>query len=218
MARSAEVLSHWDLLIDDYNTSALDFYAAVEKAVGLRKVPDTKLSRVDWKEGGVLSAKREYLRVAKGRLTFDICAAPYGTSYFFSWWFALQAPENVLLLTIVALLGVPLLFFALLQVAGFMLGAMLFFLLLVASPFILGSLLGAGLSELEETIVAMPFFGPYYRRVMKPVTYYAEDTRLMFQESVHRAVMEIISEARSARGLRALSDDESRPKMRDLFR
>ncbi len=41
-----------------------------------------------WKEGGVLSAKREYLRIQRGNLAFDVCTAPHGSGYFFSWWMA----------------------------------------------------------------------------------------------------------------------------------
>ncbi|MGA2258806.1 MAG: hypothetical protein ABSG53_29415, partial [Thermoguttaceae bacterium] len=52
-----------------------------------RKLPDVRVSRVDHHEGGILSAKREYLRVRRKELIFDICAAPFGPGGFFvSWW------------------------------------------------------------------------------------------------------------------------------------
>src|SRR6188474_2416272 len=89
MARP-EVVSHWHKLLEDQQASALDFYGAVEEELKRRDVPGLQLERVDWREGGVTSAKREYLRIGRERLTFDLCAAPFGTGYFFSWWVAKQ--------------------------------------------------------------------------------------------------------------------------------
>ena len=39
----------------------------VEKALAVRQIPDASVTRVDWKEGGLLSARREYLRVQRER-------------------------------------------------------------------------------------------------------------------------------------------------------
>ena len=72
------VLSHWYHLFEDLEASPMEFYASVEESVERREIPDAERSRVDHHEGGVLSAKREYLRVSRGRLAFDVCAAPFG--------------------------------------------------------------------------------------------------------------------------------------------
>src|SRR5213593_4636311 len=88
MARAGLVVSHWHKPFEDFGTSSLEFYTAVEAAIRRREIPDTSTSRVDWREGGLASARREYLRVSRGRLSFDICAAPFGTGFFFSWWLA----------------------------------------------------------------------------------------------------------------------------------
>jgi hypothetical protein len=85
-ATPAAIISHWYHLIDELQTSTLDFYTAVEQAVARRQVPNAKTARVDYKEGGVLSAKREYLRVKRKGLLFDICGAPFGRGFFVSWW------------------------------------------------------------------------------------------------------------------------------------
>ena len=87
MARKpARVLSHWYRYVEDFSTSGLEFYASVEAAVTRRGLPGVTLSRVRFLEGGIFSAKREYLRVQRERVVFDICAAPYGRGgYFFSW-------------------------------------------------------------------------------------------------------------------------------------
>jgi hypothetical protein len=161
MARSAEVISHWHLLIDDFNTSALEFYAAVEAALAVRKVPDITISRVDWKEGGAFSAKREYLRVARGRLTFDICAAPYGAGFFFSSWFAEQSLPNALLYTCLIIFGLPIVFLVVVSQFGAN-GFLLFFIVLAGALVLLHNSVETGVALVEEMILAMPVIGTIY--------------------------------------------------------
>lgn len=149
MARPLEVLSNWHILLDDLSLSAKEFYGAVEQALAERKVPDAKVTRVDWKEGGLFSAKREYMRISRGDLFYDVCAAPFGNGYFISSWMASWVPIPIV-----------------------------------------------------DRIMSL--FGK------RATTFYTLDTRHMFQESVHRALVETLGGMRSARGLRALSPDETR--------
>ena len=95
MPRYGEVLSHWHYMADDFSTSALDFYSSVEKRLKDRCVPEMGSERNEWKEGGMLSANRQYLRLRRGRYVFDVCAAPYGKSFFFSWWLSAHVPAYV---------------------------------------------------------------------------------------------------------------------------
>jgi hypothetical protein len=88
MRKPGEVLSNWRAFHPNFNISALEFYKEVEKALTARKYPDIKIDTVSYNEGGLLSAKRVYLRVRRENLVFDICAAPFGVDYLFSWWFA----------------------------------------------------------------------------------------------------------------------------------
>jgi hypothetical protein len=81
-----DVVAHWSTLVEDLQTSPMDFYSSVEKALDRRKLPGLKVSRVVWSEGGVLSPDREYLRITGERHSFDVCAAPFGTGFFFSSW------------------------------------------------------------------------------------------------------------------------------------
>lgn len=80
------ILSHWFNLIEGLNDSPQQFYSSLEQAIQKRGVPNLKISRVDYKEGGIFSAKREYCRIQRGNYIFDVCAAPYGNSFFVSWW------------------------------------------------------------------------------------------------------------------------------------
>lgn len=52
-----------------------------------RQVPDVYFDQVYFRERLFLSDFREYERISYGTYTFDICAAPFGTGYFVSWWF-----------------------------------------------------------------------------------------------------------------------------------
>ncbi len=80
------ILSHWYHLVEGLQASPKEFYASVKQAIAKRQIPDSWITWVDWREGGLLSAKREYLRVRRRGLIFDICGAPFGTGFFFSWW------------------------------------------------------------------------------------------------------------------------------------
>lgn len=217
MARS-EVVSHWHQLLDDQQASALDFYGAVEEELKRRDLPGLQLERVDWREGGVTSAKREYLRIGRERLTFDLCAAPYGKGYFFSWWVARQKSQYAGIfgfVGIIVVLGALGLFISKL---GLITGLIIFLIALLVSLTAVEQAARAGNGELEEVVQAIPGVGVVYNNFFSPATYYALDTAIMFQESVSRAVGTVIANERNAQGLRALSPDEERPQIRDLLR
>lgn len=84
--RPHSTLSHWNTMIENLETSPKAFYDSVEKALADRKVEHVSVTRVHWKEGGPLSAKREYLQVKRFGHVFHICGAPFGNGFFVSWW------------------------------------------------------------------------------------------------------------------------------------
>ncbi len=159
MAARTVIISHWYQLIEGLQASPMEFYTAVERAVEQRQIPDARRSRVDWREGGLLSAKREYLRVARKQYIFDICGAPFGNGFFVSWW----------------------------------------------------------LGEPEGCLTGFPFLGPVLEFLGQPRTYYQIDTALMFQSVVHTAVLEVVDGLTTAKGLRALSESERKPILREFF-
>jgi hypothetical protein len=108
MARASPsiVISHWYHLLEGLQASPREFYAAVERAIQSRQVPDARASRVDWKEGGLLSARRDYLRIRRKKLVFDICGAPFGSNFFVSWWLGELPSGFVALLSSIPLIGV----------------------------------------------------------------------------------------------------------------
>jgi len=97
-ASDTSVLKHWSQLIDGLECSSKEFYASLKTALHARKIPGISISEVEVSEGAALvSAKRLYLRVKRGDVHFDVCAAPFGRGFFFSSW--LVAPPSVLRLS-----------------------------------------------------------------------------------------------------------------------
>jgi hypothetical protein len=71
---------------DDLQISSQDFYRHVQETIASRNYPDVKCSRRDMAEGGIFSDRREYLVVTRKRHQYLICAAPFGKSFFVSYW------------------------------------------------------------------------------------------------------------------------------------
>lgn len=157
------VISHWYNLMENFQASPKEFYASIEAAIQRRGIPDAKTSRVDWQEGGMFSAKREYLRIRRKSHIFDVCGAPFGTGFFVSWW----------------LVEVP--------------------------------------SGLFALLAEIPVIGLLFRPFITPATYYKIDTALMYQSAVHTAVLEVVDEMTKAKGIRALSELERKPILRDFY-
>ncbi|MBK9156391.1 MAG: hypothetical protein IPM25_19655 [Chloracidobacterium sp.] len=95
MSSTADVISHWSTLIENFNTSPQGFYSEVTKAIERRQLPKASIDRISFKESHLLSAKREYLRVSCRDFYFAICGAPFGTGFFVSYWL-LEPPAGCL--------------------------------------------------------------------------------------------------------------------------
>lgn len=96
MSSTTEVISHWNTLIENFQTSPQQFYQAVDRAIQRRQIPNARTDRISFKEGHLLSARREYLRIScKKDFYFAVCGAPFGTGFFISWWL-LEPPAGCL--------------------------------------------------------------------------------------------------------------------------
>lgn len=80
------LLAHWYNRFDEFSFSTQAFYERLSEELHRRNMPDAKLSRVAYPEGGLLSANRDYYRVGRGKHSFVLCAAPFGIDFFVSWW------------------------------------------------------------------------------------------------------------------------------------
>ena len=205
----AVVFSNWYHLLEGLQESSKGFYASLEEAIRKRELPEINVSRVNYREGGIFSAEREYLRVEREDLLFDVCAAPFGTGFFISWWLGEDRP-SALLPTLAALVVTGLL----LYFAGIIFGL----IALVLIFFFLGALMSTGNLKWAGYLLVIPLIGPLFEKLFMPTTYYKIDTTLMFQESVHRAVVEVIDQMTQAKGLRALSESERKPILSGFFK
>jgi hypothetical protein len=210
------VISHWCTLIENLQASPLQFYESVETALKRREVPETKNSRVDYKESGVLSSKREYLHVAREKLVFDICGAPFGTGFFVSWWLAEEKQKlNPLFKILAVIVSVGLVAWTLNQL-GLFWGTMAICLVVPGVLALINNMATEGTLN-DDFIRVLPIIGPLYEWLFKSATYYRIDTTLMFQKAVHNAVLEVIDEMTTAKGLRSLGEGDRKPVMREFY-
>lgn len=226
------VVSHWHKLVENFETSPREFYSSVEEALQRRGIPGLKTRRVVWNEGGVLSPKREYLRVIGGRHFFDMCAAPFGTGFFFSSWVSKRPPRAVFLAFLFLMIGAATIWQLLNGSLARVWSAAGPLVFIVANPFVtwfltplvafavtlwlVAMLARVGLTGLELAVLAIPLIGLVYERIFVPVTYYRLDTMLMFQSAVQAAMLEAINGAVTQKGLRALSEKEAKPLFSEL--
>jgi hypothetical protein len=209
-------ISHWHQLIENLNASSSAFYDSVQGSLAIRCVPDTTISRIEYQEAGLMSAKRTYLHVARGRQVVDVCAAPFGTGFFISSWLA----ETRVALPVWAKIGFV---FVLGLVFLWSFSYFNFFL----APFAFAAVVLGGLwlvylnrevaKRNEDVVLALPLLGWLYEKIFMANTYYAMDTALMFRDSVHNAVLEAVDGLTKQQGLRMLTESERRPLNRDLF-
>lgn len=212
------VISNWSKLIENLEASPKDFYTAVEQAIAKRQVPAIDKSRVDWKEGGLFTSFREYLRISREKNVFDICGAPYGTSFFVSWWHSELRPSALG----PTLIMIAIVFFSYDAVAGYFgfLGG--FFITLIGFILIflfVGILVNHSAGEnWVRYVLVIPVVGWMIERFFLPPTYYRMDSAAMFEASIHQSVQEVIDQMTQAKGLRALTELERKPTLREFFR
>jgi len=225
-----DVLSHWCKLIENFNTDSEGFYTAVDAALERRKIHDALTRHIQWSEGGILSPNREYFRIEGSGFAIDICAAPFGTGFFFSSWLSRKRPQWVsmwMLLFLLATWGisraiaVPI--FGMFQssqqfdMTNLILQAALenpftiAGLSILALMFMVSFIARGGYREPEEVMLLIPVVGWVYERWFAPITFYRLDTAAMFRATVHNAVLEVIDDLTTQKGLRALAPEDRKP-------
>ena len=211
------ILSYWHKLFEDFNTSAQEFYAMLEDAILRREIPEIRMARVELKEAGLLSANREYVRLTRERLIFDIGAGQFGQGFFFSWRLG-EIPRSFNILHVIALLFLnSLLLTTFYYLFGLEPAIFLYNLFIIEFIWLSREAISLGLTKLDFILLNMPIFGPFYERFLRPKTYYRTDLVHAYQKAVHGAVMEVIDEITKAKGVKALSEEERKPIMKDLY-
>jgi len=80
------IKSSWSHFHDGTKFSTQEFYEQVEAGLKERQMEDLNFAKESFLEAHIMSVKREYLRITKNEYVFFVCAAPFGTGTFVSWW------------------------------------------------------------------------------------------------------------------------------------
>ena len=216
--KTAEVIDHWYALIPGFNTSTKEFYEAVENELKERQVPGLEIFHVDFAEGGVMSSKREYLRMTRERLVFDVCAAPFGKAYFFSCRFA-EIPAVIRLWQLLVVLVAAFMLVAVtFRFLGLILGALILLAGFVFLIYALRNAVSLGLNDLDATLIKSPVVGPIYENWFRKETYYRQDTRLMYRDTVNDVVKAKVEETTGAKGIKLIKFNDYSPILGELYK
>jgi hypothetical protein len=77
---------------------------------------------------------------------------------------------------------------------------------------------GRSVARLDDRLCDLPCIGRIYETLFHPDTYFRQDQCAMYQEAVQRAVMKALADLTNLKGLRPLTESESKPRMYDLHR
>lgn len=208
------VAGHWCQPSVGVEISPSQFYDLVTKAVQDRKLPGVEFSRVFWKEEAFVGAKREYLRVQRARIVFDICAAPQGAGSFFSSWLCI-VPFQV---SAVHLAGI---FTGMIVLIWLIPVALIYMLALMATGGLWWwvSRVGTTTSFKDDFLLGLTGIGPIAKffAELKP-TYYQIDAALIFQSAVQEATLSVIDKLCEDQKIRLLEDSERKPVLREFMK
>jgi hypothetical protein len=84
----------WFHFYDNISLSTTEFYQLVKEGLKKRKV-GVSITDESFLESHIFSARRVYLRISVAEYVFYVCAAPFGTGTFVSWWLCIK-DENFL--------------------------------------------------------------------------------------------------------------------------
>ncbi|MCB9044691.1 MAG: hypothetical protein H6550_01000 [Chitinophagales bacterium] len=81
------VQSRWQHIFDGLKFSSDDFYKSVQELVNSKEMPDVSISKIKFDQTTIYDVDRVYLRIRRDDSMFLVCAAPFGTGFFISWWY-----------------------------------------------------------------------------------------------------------------------------------
>lgn len=215
-AEKIDVIFSWHHLIENFNTSPKEFYSLLEKAIARRQIPNLEISCVEWKEGGLLSANREYLRLSRERLIGYICAAPFGTGFFFSSRLGEISSRLTPFQMLVLLVILAIFFKVFISTLGSFWGSIVLVGLIGLLILFLRNAANKGLTNFDAILLKIPLLGSVYYTFFRPVTYFRYDAINSYADAVHSALLEVIDEVTKAKGIR-LSENERKPLMKSLY-
>jgi hypothetical protein len=216
--KKTDLIDHWYSLVPGFNTSSKEFYKAIKKELKAREVPGLDISHVDFAEGGIMSNKREYLRMTRERLVFDICAAPFGTAFFFSCRFAEIPAAIQLWQLLVVSVGAVIIAGLIFKFAGLFLGIVILIIGVAVLIYLLRNAVAMGLKNLDATLIKSPMLGPIYENWFRKETYYRQDTRIMYRDTVNDVVKAKVEETTGAKGIKLIKFNQYSPIFGELYK
>jgi hypothetical protein len=217
-SQKAEMFTHWGTTLP-MHFSANEFYEKLETKIRDREWPGVEFLRILHTEAGLLSHKREYLRIVRQRQVIDVCAATFGKDYFFSMREAEIRAELTFMTFLIFLACLGLLFNWLTGLFGSFSGLIGFGALLVFGVFLLMNVLRMGLTRLDGILLRVPVIGPIYETwFRRNGTYFQHDTRMVFLKLIDDMVKEHVDEETSAKGIQLLPCFEHQPILDDLYK
>lgn len=182
-----------------FSSDTETFYQSVEDELKEQQFPELTTERIQFREGGLLSAHREYLRVHRELLVFDICSAEFGTAWCFSCRGAVIPRTLRLVELALSLLGLGSfagLYFMLfgLYTGGIVLGVTVLMLLLMLVT-------ARSWNGLDDLLLQLPVVGSLYEAIFRAESYYRDDARRMYVSLVDPIVREKVREFAAAGGV-----------------
>lgn len=210
--KKPEVIEYWYAPVENAEFSSQDFYRDIEAVVKEKRLPGLEPSRIEFAEGGLLSARREYLRFRRERLVFDICSAPFGNEWFFSCRFS-EIKVSLLVWEILSILaafwGLALFYIGLF---GLFVGLAIFLLAITGLLLLLRNAGNAISRDFDAWMLAVPVLGALYELVRRE-TYYRIDTRVMFLHVIDRIVRAKVEEVTAAKGIQQVKFKDATPDL-----
>ncbi|TCC93701.1 hypothetical protein EZ428_02720 [Pedobacter frigiditerrae] len=105
MATEKSIVAHSSFHFEDLQLSSQKFYQSVEDTLNSFEYPNLRVTRVNLSEGTFITSSREYLCIQHKEHLFYVCAAPFGRSYFISWWLKEELSLWTFILSIIPFFG-----------------------------------------------------------------------------------------------------------------
>lgn len=215
--KQGDELNHWIASAENFNYSPKVFYEELEKMLAEKKIPDLTMERVEFGEGGLLSDQRTYLRMQRERLLFDVCAAPFGTGYFFSCR-SVQLPIVVKVWHLFVLLWlVSASWGGCLALFGFFNGTSIWLAFLLALILTLHNAATLNARSIDALLTRIPALGTIYEAWFKRDTYFRSDTRLIYLVLIRDLVQKLSETITSAKGVRLVHKYHTAPILGNLY-
>jgi hypothetical protein len=104
------------------------------------------------------------------------------------------------------------------KILGFILGTLTIIVSFVLGIYFLRNAVAMGLHDVDAMLVNSPLVGPIYERFFRKETYYREDTRLMYHDTVNEIVKAKVEEVTAAKGIKLVRFNEYHPIWSELYK